>query len=111
MTNQALAPKNSPWGAVQQATAHGEGIWWVSTASHGGFLVSPALKIPAPYAAFKTFADEPGAYEEDCDAAVVPLAFPDRFPAHEVKEAAAFVVAYGSDYFGEAVVAAAKELM
>ncbi|MGH8277888.1 MAG: DUF7007 domain-containing protein, partial [Steroidobacteraceae bacterium] len=35
--NPEPAPRHSPWGEVQERTPHGVGIWWVSTASHGGF--------------------------------------------------------------------------
>lgn len=104
-------PTESPWGAVQQATAHGAGIWFVSTASHGGFLVSQDLTLPEPYGSFKTFAGGK-AFEEDADAVLVVLAFPERFTWNEVKQAAEFASSvYGRKYFGQAIAEAAVALV
>jgi len=48
---------------------------WYSTAGHGGFHVSPTLNSKMPEA----LRIEDGWYEEDCDWALVAVAFPDLF--------------------------------
>ena len=64
-------PDQSPWGAVQQANQIAPGIWSVTTASHGGLLLSEARSAAMPDALRL-----PGdAYEEDCDWSLVYLAF------------------------------------
>lgn len=66
---------SSPWGAVQDEEHIAPGITFVSTASHGGFKVSPELnrKIPA------SMRREDGWYEEDLDWAIVPIIYPEPF--------------------------------
>jgi hypothetical protein len=64
----------------QDAEAYGEGITFYSTSSHGGMkveaslakLMPAALRIPGNW------------FEEDCDASLVVVAFPDRFPPDQV---------------------------
>lgn len=66
----------SPWGKVQSAQTYGA-IVFVSTASHGGYLVPSFMakcmgvyaELGAPYGTLLAF-------EEDCRAAAVELAFP-----------------------------------
>lgn len=87
-----------PWGAVQYWYAIAEGIIQVSTASHGGILLSPdrwdefgdRIRDFVPWAGAQAF-------EEDCDACAVVLAWPDLFPA----KAVFFAVRYygGADSF------------
>ena len=71
-------PMSSPWGEVQHKTTIMRGIHFVSTAGHGGFMVSkgmmkqfsPALALASVYGG--TY----GGYicfEEDCEAAAVLL--------------------------------------
>ena len=78
----------TPWGAPDTVEPIGtDGIAFVSTPSHGGFYVPPALnsRVPAEHRAI-TFnrQGESGWYEEDCDAALVVLAFPSLFGPHAV---------------------------
>lgn len=78
-------PLNTPWGYAQDAEQVAPGVWCVSTASHGGYWLNAearaAMRMKEPaLARFKTFAGGPW-YEEDCDWAVVALAFPEAFPA------------------------------
>ena len=73
-------PVNSPWGRVQTAEELAPGIWTVSTAGHGGIILSAQrdadmpeyLKSAAKYAG-------PRCYEEDCEWALVALAYPEAF--------------------------------
>ena len=76
------APKDSPWGRVDCATHVADGIWSVSTASHGGYHLSPSRmrEFRQKFPAFTTWAGGPW-FEEDCDWAAVCLAFPEYFPA------------------------------
>ncbi|NLU64931.1 hypothetical protein HCA61_22090 [Rhodococcus sp. HNM0563] len=67
-------PASSPWGAVQYGSVVADGIITVSTAGHGGVRISP-----------ERFKQMPAAlrigrrrwFEEDCEAALVGLAFAD----------------------------------
>lgn len=82
--------RHTPWGQADQETAYGpDGIVFVSTPSHGGFYVPREVvaTMPAALYAINPFAGE-GWYEEDCDAAIVPLAFPHLFKPRDVAEAA-----------------------
>jgi len=72
-------PTHSPWGVVQHAEELAPGIWQVSTPSHGGLQVSTdrLAAMPARFR-YTTYSD--GAwFEEDCDWALVAVAFPDVF--------------------------------
>lgn len=78
-------PSYSPWGHIQEATQERPGLWFVSTASHGGFIISAerrAAMAPA-MREFQTFAGG-NAYEEDGDYAIVMLAFPAEFTAAQL---------------------------
>lgn len=83
---------STPWGRSDHQRRYGKAPRYVvfyGTPSHGGFLVASDMlaKMPAGLAAVKTFAgsDVYGRwYEEDCDWAIVALAFPDLFSEPEV---------------------------
>ena len=74
-------PRSSPWDQVDYAEQVAPGIWSVSTPGHGGYMLSPQrvaampdyLKDPAP------MSRACGCFEEDCEWALVVLAFPDEF--------------------------------
>lgn len=89
----------SPWGAVQQRETLAPGIEWVSTASHGGILLSPErhAKVRAKFPGFTTWAGG-AAYEEDQDVCAVVVTFPEVFPADSVARAQAQITA-AADYF------------
>lgn len=78
----------TPWGASDHESVKAEGIIWYSTPSHGGFwlnaerrkLFSEALPDFRPWAGA-------GWFEEDCDAAVIAIVFPDVFSAGEIYDA------------------------
>ena len=83
MQEQTLAasevpPSYSPWGRVQSAKRLADGIWSVSTASHGGIWLSGdrlaqlnALLISH----YPTFCGSDNWWEEDCDWCVPYVAF------------------------------------
>jgi hypothetical protein len=76
-------PRNSPWGAVDHCERFAEGVFFVSTPSHGGFKLEAKhnLLIPAP------FRREGGWYEEDCDAAIPMFFMPLLFKPQDVRNA------------------------
>jgi len=70
--------KSTPWGVSDYAREIADGIVCHGTPSHGGIHLSPARQrvVRQLFPRFETFAG--GAwYEEDCDWAVVVVAFPD----------------------------------
>ena len=78
---------NSPWGRIDDCERVADGLYSVSTPSHGGYWVSRervALMDPQ-YRDRKTFVGGDGIggkwYEEDCDWAMVCICFPHLFPA------------------------------
>lgn len=77
---------NTPWGQSQDEREVAPGIIEVSTARHGGMHLSPERRkaMPAALRAFETCAGGPW-YEEDLDAGIVVLAFPDDFSGHQVR--------------------------
>lgn len=83
-----IAPCVTPWGYVQQATVIADGITLVSTASHGGFWLSRKRErsMPEPYRSKRRFAGGDW-FEEDCDAVLVVLAFPEYFQPSQVEQA------------------------
>jgi hypothetical protein len=72
--------RDTPWGYADQCIQKAPGLWAMSTPGHGGFLVDYELLLQMPPAILKiqTFAGR-GWYEEDCDWALVTLAFPEFF--------------------------------
>jgi hypothetical protein len=79
---------NTPWGQSQEQQQLAPGLVRYDTASHGGYHVTePALgEMPAALRAIKPFAGA-GWYEEDCDWAIVALAFPQYFGSFAVHAA------------------------
>ncbi|WP_413769113.1 DUF7007 domain-containing protein [Rhodococcus pyridinivorans] len=67
-------PTSSPWGAVQDGRVLAHGIIIVSTSGHGGVRISPARLKQMP-AALRL--GRRRWFEEDCEAALVGLAFAD----------------------------------
>ena len=76
---QTRMAAGTPWGSSQLATIYGPSVIAHSTASHGGFhlspdrnrLIDPTLRKDSPW------------YEEDCEWAIVALTFPNLFTAYE----------------------------
>lgn len=76
---------HTPWGAPQDQKIIAEGIIRVDTASHGGYFLNEQARaaMPTMLAIAPTFAG-PGWYEEDCDWAMVALAFPQYFNGYQL---------------------------
>jgi len=72
-------PRSSPWGRVQSQRSICKGILAVSTAGHGGFYVSPSrLAELSNNVRYAKRHNSPGSwYEEDCEAYIVMVAFPE----------------------------------
>jgi hypothetical protein len=73
----STAPKNTPWGKPQSCILLAEGIWCISTASHGGLKLDRERNARVPAAARQPS----GWYEEDCLWSIVTLVFPEHFTA------------------------------
>lgn len=88
--------KMSPWGDVHHETEYAPGIVFVDTARHGGFILSKErlAEMPEQYRKRRATYCPLNAYEEDCEASLVVLSWPDLFTREQV-EAAREVVAAG----------------
>ena len=86
MNLESIKNTSSPWGKVQTAEVIAPGIVSVTTASHGGILLSHERYQQMPERFRETFAGGRW-YEEDCDWAKVAVTFPDCFPAQTVENA------------------------
>ena len=73
--------KHSYWGAVQSHENIAPGIDWVTTAGHGGYVLSLArlLEMPEHYRACSFSGDHN--FEEDCAWCAVALTWPQYFNA------------------------------
>lgn len=100
-----LPPLNTPWGMADHSKKIADGIYFVSTPSHGGYWLSPenAAKVPAPLALWSdSWARSKSRYpaewhEEDVCAATVVVAFPEHFTPEQVQHAWAMVKRYGPE--------------
>ena len=80
---------STPWGVSDYGGREvAPGITKHSTPSHGGYHLSPErmARLRHKFPGFKTFAGGPW-FEEDCDWAIVCLAFPEAFPAEALPHA------------------------
>lgn len=68
-------PTDSIWGTPQTSRELLPGVWDVSTASHGGFILSPQRQAAMP----TSLAVPGGQYEEDVDYTHVLIAFEAEF--------------------------------
>jgi hypothetical protein len=75
----------TPWGIAEDVTHVADGIYFVSTPSHGGYFVAPEQRIGAGLDPARAW------YEEDCAWALLAIARPDLFPAHALDAARAVV--------------------
>jgi len=80
-----MTTKHTPWGATQDTKQVAPGITRIDTASHGGYHLSAErlADMPEQLRRFTPYAGE-GWYEEDCDWAIVALAFPQHFSTYAV---------------------------
>lgn len=92
----------TPWGpsSETETTVIADGIISYTTPSHGGFHLSEARQkvIQKRFPDFKTFGNGTAWFEEDCDAAVVMVAFPEAFSETNVKHAEKMILNM-PDYF------------
>lgn len=97
-TNPKLSyPTTSPWGPVTDATPYGTPgddhcLWFVSTASHGGFYVPPMPLRRIPIEARRATWNGQGVrgwFEEDRDATLIVVFFPEHFSRAQVESARA----------------------
>ena len=73
--------KTTPWGKPQSCEEYGGGVFFYSTASHGGYKVTKQKAMP------EALRNETGWYEEDCEWARVALGLPELFTTYEKKVA------------------------
>jgi len=78
---------DSPWGVIQSVSRVRPGVVFVSTASHGGYALTDKAAKRVARIARDTYPSHVPAtrdwqwLEEDCDWALVWLAWPEVFPA------------------------------
>ena len=95
----SLCPRHTPWGAAQNIYPKGPGLYFVSTAGHGGLFLSPER-----LAHFKTLFPTFGGYaglpwlEEDVDCVLGTLAFPADFTPEAIFYAVESVTTYKTTY-------------
>ncbi len=91
---------HTPWGSSQTQTRVAEGITRHSTASHGGYFLDARrwAQFREMMPTVKLWAGDQW-FEEDCDWALVALAFPDCFTSEDVHHAVASVL-HGDDKDG-----------
>jgi hypothetical protein len=75
----------TPWGIAQTQEPIADGILRVTTAGHGGILLSTerAHELAVLFPEFVSFTG-PRALEEDCDWAMAPLTWPEYFTDRDV---------------------------
>lgn len=84
--SEATPPAQTPWGrATDRRWAGVDGLYSVTTESHGGYWVTEALRatLLEAFPGFRPFAGWPW-LEEDCDAMLVMALWPHLFPDHAV---------------------------
>ena len=85
---------HTPWGKAQRVRNIAPGIDWVSTASHGGYVLAQwRYDLMARYLRECSFTKD-RFFEEDCAWCAVVLAFPEEFTWYQVDEAQVFYNAY-----------------
>jgi hypothetical protein len=76
---------STPWGPSQMSREVAPGICFYSTASHGGYYLSPDrfTTFRQCFPDYKLWAGDPW-FEEDCDAALVTITFADEYSDQSV---------------------------
>ncbi|MFM7012526.1 MAG: DUF7007 domain-containing protein [Betaproteobacteria bacterium] len=74
-------PQCTPWGPAQTVKDLGDGVYAISTVSHGGYWLSPKAmaKVRKLFPTAMLFAGDPW-FEEDCDWCFVAITFWKKFP-------------------------------
>ena len=81
---------HTPWGKPDHTSDIAPGIVQVSTPSHGGIILSPERNALVPAELKEASWSRQGVrgyYEEDVDAAIVAVVFPECFGAEAVRTA------------------------
>jgi len=87
-TQLDTCPTRTPWGEAQNTTKIADGIFFVSTASHGGFWLSRQRLNEMPKALRQgKFTKRAHWFEEDCEYVRVAIAFPQWFPSIKEEQA------------------------
>lgn len=104
--SDSTCPAFSPWGGCQVREQMAPGIWSVSTASHGGFNLSPERvnDFSLAFPGFEGYAGLPW-LEEDCDCCAAIVLWPAEFSP----EAVFFSVRMIKDYSKNVAPLDAKE--
>ncbi len=86
----------TPWGPSQHIEPVAEGIDFITTAGHGGYRLSKPrqAEFAKKFPGYVPFGGSLQWFEEDCEAAMVPVAFPECFAAEAVERARNFVRKY-----------------
>lgn len=105
----------TPWGRADFTEKVADGITAVSTPSHGGYRLAADRQANMPDALRVDSGSSVGWYEEDCDWALVAVAFPEEFLREHVAEARETVKQYHPDrweaWTGEKVTAAESSIV
>jgi hypothetical protein len=86
----------TPWGNSQTIKEIAPGIIRVTTASHGGYHLTPERLAQMPEAQRETAYSTNGWFEEDVDWSLVAVNFPEAFHPDEVKAAKNYVARFFS---------------
>lgn len=96
-----MVSMSTPWGSAQHVTKIADGIEFVSTAGHGGFCLSNERQqvLAQRFPKFKPFTGNRMWLEEDCDALLVYVLFPEYFDQERVEKIKAHIQA--NPYFAD----------
>lgn len=95
---------DTPWGRADHVEQLAEGIWHVATPSHGGLFVDEPYRSQMPLSwreATFNGQGKRGWFEEDCDWALVALAFSNVFTAEQQGAARKTVEAWHPALYAE----------
>jgi hypothetical protein len=100
MTTTRNAQIDTPWGLADTTTEYSPGLVFYTTPRHGGFYLSPGCwqAVLAAFPGFQPWAG-PQWLEEDCDAVIPPLLWPELFTADAVASAVRFAQSWESANF------------
>lgn len=87
IVKQPIKGSHTPWGTADFARSLIPGVVSISTSSHGGYWLSPLrwIQLKAKFPTFVPYAG-PQWLEEDCDAAMLALAFPAEVLASKLEQ-------------------------
>lgn len=93
--------KYSPWGPIQFSRTLAPGITRVTTASHGGVHLSPdrVATLQSLFPFFRPWTGEWAWLEEDCDALIAYITFPDLPHNFDLAEAWEFFRDYQPEVY------------